>query len=174
MKEQVRILKEIQRIDFPSRPLGPWEKGEEAEIWHWEAKVLERRGLIERRRVTPTDVRRLIIAEERSSNPEKLPTDFYLSVRERISDLHKSGGHEEADELKSRVLTLLEVRIPKLLKFVLLPEESGEILPEEKFLINRLALVYRTWSQKLERFLEAGEEVNRDDVRGTIRHDSAE
>jgi hypothetical protein len=168
MKEQVRVLKEVRGMDLPTGRLGPLEMGEEIKLWVWEAKVLERHGLVERRRVTPTDIKRLIIAEERNLELEKLPENFYFFVREEVSNLRKRGDHERADELKSQVLTLFEIRLPKLLTLVLSPGGSGEIPAEEKFLINRLAFVYRTWIQKFEKFLEAGEEADRSDFRGTI------
>jgi hypothetical protein len=168
MRESVRILDEVQAVDLAWRQLGPFKCGDEVEVWSWEAKVLERRGLAERRRITPTDVRRLIIAEERNPNPEKLPENFYSKVRDEVLSLRESGDDEKADELKSQTLALLEVRLPKLLRFVFSPEDSKEVLPEERFLINRLAFVLNTWGRKLEKFLETGEEVDRGDSGGTI------
>jgi hypothetical protein len=168
MKEQVRVLKEVREINLPTGRLGPLEVGEEIKLWAWEAKVLEHHGLVERRRVIPTDIKRLIIAEERNPELEKLPENLYLSVREEVSNLRRRGDHEKADELKSQALILFEVRLPKLLTLALSPENSGEIPVEEKFLINRLAFVYRTWAQNFEKFLEAGEEVDQSDFRGTI------
>jgi hypothetical protein len=168
MKEQVRVLKEVREINLPTGRLGPFEVGEEIKLWVWEAKVLERQGLVERRRITPTDVKRLIIAEERNPELEKLPENFYFSVKEEVSNLRRMGDHEKANELKSQALVLFEIRLPKLLTLALSPEDSGEIPAEEKFLINRLAFVYRIWVQNFEKFLEAGEEVDQSDFRGTI------
>lgn len=168
MRQQVKVVNDVPLTDLCGRQLGPLEPGEEIEAWVWEAKVLERHGLAERRKISSTEIRQLIISEERSPDIEKLPENFYFSVREEISKHHASGHHEEADELKSQILALIEIRLPKLLNLVLSPEDSHETLDEEKFLINRLASLLTDWNRKLERFLEAGEEVNRGDFRGNI------
>jgi hypothetical protein len=168
MKERVRVLKGVQRIDLLHEQLGPLEEGEETQLWSWQAKILEKHGLVECQRIGTTDLRRLIIAEERNSNLEKLPENFYFLMRGEISKLRRSGDHEEAERLKSGLAALLEIRLPKLLMLSLSPEDSGEILAEEKFLINRLASVLRNWNKKIERFLETGGEVNLGDVTGVI------
>lgn len=168
MKEQVRVLKEVRPINLLEKRFGPFEAEEEVEVWPWEARVLERHGAVERRRIAPTEVKQLIISEERNPELEKLPENFYFSVREEISSLHRAGDHRKAKNLKTQTLTLFEIRLPKLLTLALSPEGAGEILPEERFFINRLAFLLKDWNQKLERFLEAGEEVDRGEIRGTV------
>ncbi len=127
--------------------------------------------MAKRTRISPTDIKQKIISEERNTYLEKIPENFYFQIAEEITALMDSGEKEKAEELKSEVLTLLQTRMPKFLNLALSPEDAGDIPYEEKFLINRLAFVLKSWNRNMERLLEArgaGEEVDRGGIRGTI------
>lgn len=160
MRERIRVLNKVPEINLAEVSLGPFDVGDEAEVWPWEAKILERHGLAESSKISSTDIRQRIIAEERSQDLEAIPENFYFLARKEVANLKKAGEKEKADDLKSWTLALLEIRLPKLLKLVQSPESSGNVPLEEKFFVNRLAFITKVWSQKLERFLEAGEEVD--------------
>jgi hypothetical protein len=168
MRQHVKILKKVEAFDISGTKFGPFEASDEVDVWSWEANVLERHGLAERQRITPTQVRQLIISEERNSVLENLPENFYFSVRDEISALHKSNDGAKAQELKSHVSALLETRLTKLLKLVPSPEESANIPPEERFLVNRLAAVFKAWSKNLEGFLGTQEEADKGDITGVV------
>ncbi len=167
MKESVKLEKAVPPELFGNsfESLGP---GDEVEVWTWQAKVLEKHGIAKRTRIDPIIVKQKIISEERNTYLEKIPENFYFQIAEEIAALKSSGETEKAEGLKSDVLTLLQTRMPKFLNLALSPEESADIPHEEKFLINRLAFVLKSWNQNMERLLETGEEVDRGGIRGTI------
>ncbi|GAI54228.1 unnamed protein product, partial [marine sediment metagenome] len=72
------------------------------------------------------------------------------------------------EEIRTQVSTLMEVRIPKLLRFALSPEGADPLPPQERFLINRLTVTLDMWGKRLNESLEkAGEEVGKNEEFGT-------
>ncbi|MDI6643003.1 MAG: hypothetical protein QMD95_03015 [Candidatus Hodarchaeaceae archaeon] len=171
MKKNIRVLLDMPELKLINRKLGPFEAGDEVELWAWDATVLERHGIAAPVQKPPiSELRRQILAEERSIELAPLSEDFYSEVARNISTLRAAGDFEKAEELKAQTLALLEIRLPKLVRLALSPE--GKSLPlEEHFLINRLASVVENWTQRLsESFEEAGEEVEKNELGGPIRH----
>ena len=161
MRWRVRVLKEIPALRLADRQLGPFIAGQEVELEPWEVAALERRGMVEAiPKLTPVEMRKLMLAEERAEGLAKLPEGFYSLLGERILDSLSSGNLEEAEELRTMVMTVIELRMRKLLLFALSPENVENALPEERFLINRLASSLEEWEGWLGGVLkEAGEEV---------------
>lgn len=170
MKQHAKIVRDLPAIKLIGRQLGPWAAGEEAELWAWEATVLERHGIaIPGQKPTLVELRKLILADERSPELVSLPEDFYLSVVRHVSALRAGGDFEKADEVKSQTLALVEIRLPKLIRLALSPEAPTGLPLEENFLINRLAQAIENWSQRLGESFEAiGEEVKKNELGGPV------
>ena len=170
---RVRVLKDLPAVKLVGRQLGPLAEGEETELEVWEAAVLERHGIVEfLQKLTPAEFRKLLLAEEREYGLTPLPDDFYSSVAQKIAFARAAGQHEEAEEIQTQVLTLMEIRVPKLVRLALSPESAGPLPPQELFLINRLAVTLDSWSKRLkESFEKAGEEVGKnEEIGGPVRH----
>jgi hypothetical protein len=172
MKEHVRVLKDMQEVKLVGRQLGPLTAGEETELWPWEAGVLERHGIVMlTMKPTAAELRKLILMEERSSGLAPLPEYFCSSVAREILTLRATGDIEKADGLKAQILALVEIRLPKLVRLALSPDNLGGLLLEERFLINRLADMLENWGRGLsESFEKAGEEAEKDGFGGPVRH----
>jgi len=170
--KRVRILKDLPAMKLVGRQLGPLAEGEETELEAWEAAVLERHGFVEPiQKLTLVELRKLLLAEERESEPAPLPVDFYSSIAQEIAFARAAGEHEKAEEIRTQVSTLMEVRIPKLVRFALYPEGAGPLPPQERFLINRLAATLDIWGKRLNESLEkAGEEVGKNEFGRPVRH----
>lgn len=153
------------------RQLGPLAEGEETELEAWEAAVLERYGFAEPiQKLTLVEFRKLLLAEERESELTPLPDDFYSSIAQEIASARAAGEHEKAEEIRTQVSTLMEVRIPKLVRFALYPEGADPLQPQERFLINRLAAALDIWGKRLNESLEeAGEEVGKNEFGRPVR-----
>lgn len=163
MKKHVRVLKDIQEVKLVGRQLGPLAAGEEAELWPWDVDVLERQGIVaSTQKLTSTEVRKLILMEERSSMLAPLPEDFYSSIAREISTLRATGDLEKADGLRDQALALVEIRLPKLVRLALSPNNISGLSLEEHFLVNRLADLLENWANGLSWSLEeAGEEARK-------------
>ncbi|MEW6222135.1 MAG: hypothetical protein AB1476_02275 [Candidatus Hadarchaeota archaeon] len=169
MRQKIKFLKDFPQVDLGGRRLGPFTTGAEAEVWPWEAKVLERFGFAEGLEgLAAGDIRRLTISEERSSNLESLPEDFYMSLRSSVAAARFGGDLERAQDIGARAQALLDIRLPKLLRLALSPEGLKGLPPEEHFIVNRLASVINGWSRRLSRII--GEEVVKGEFGGPIRH----
>ena len=154
-------MKEIPAFGLADRQLGPFAVGQEVELEPWEVVVLERTGMVEAiPRFTPVEMRKLMLAEERAEGLAVLPQGFYSMLAERISSLLSSGMQKEAEELRTVARAIVELRMRKLMLLALSPESAQNALPEERFLINRLASPLEEWEGWLGGVLkEAGEEV---------------
>jgi DNA replication initiation complex subunit (GINS family) len=172
MKRRVRLLRDLPGVRFVGRELGPFAAGEEVDLWPWEAEVLERNGfVVPVQKTTPLEVRKLILSEERSSALAPLPEDFFLSLSQEISALRRAGEVKKADELKEQALTLVEIRLPKLLQLSLSPESASGLSIDERFLVNSLADIVEDWKKKLSESLEkTGEEAEKNGTGGTVQH----
>jgi len=171
--KRVRILKDLPATKLVSRQLGPLAEGEETELEAWEAAVLERHGFAKPlQKLTLVELRKLLLAEEREFELTLLPDDFYSSIAQEIAFARAAGEHEKAEGIRTQVSALMEVRIPKLLRFALSPEGAGPLPPQERFLINRLATMLEMWGKLLDESLEkAGEEVGKNEEFGRpVRH----
>ncbi|MEM1689434.1 MAG: hypothetical protein QXX33_00410 [Candidatus Hadarchaeales archaeon] len=159
MKLVVKFLQDVDQVEVGGKTLGPFEAGERAELWRWEAEVFEEKGLAEVETITVTEIKKKILAEEMSDSLQQLPENFYENVRRTITSLIKKGNTDMAKSISSLFKILLNRRLTKLLKFVLSPEEDQNILLEERFLINQLSLFVEGWMNELGE-IPAGEEVS--------------
>jgi hypothetical protein len=170
---QVRVLKDLPAIKLVGRQLGPLAEREETGLEAWEAAVLERHGFVEPlQKLTPAELRKLLLAEERESELTPIQDDFYSLVAQEIAFARAAGEHEKVEEIRTQVVALMEVRVPKLVRLALSPESAGPLPPQERFLINRLASTLDNWSKRLnESIEEAGEEVGKNEEFGRpVRH----
>lgn len=130
--------------------MGPLVVGQETEFEPWEVKVLERHGVIEPiQRITTAELRKFMLAEERAPGIVQLPSNFYAIISQRASSISKSGQQEEIEEFRAAFEALAEVRTQKLLRVALSPANPENLLPEERFIVNRLAMALEDWGQWL-------------------------
>jgi len=171
VKQRVRILKEIPEVKLIKRKLGPQSIGDELELWAWDATVLKRHGIAEiLQDPTVPELRKLVLAEERSLEPCPLPEGFYNSVARNASIFLSEGKREEAKELESQFFSLLEIRMPKLVRLALSPETPVGLQPEEHFLVNNLAEIIENWTRRLRRLFESKEEVGKNEPGRSVQH----
>lgn len=159
MKSRVKFGKEVPGLKVAGYELGPFGSGDEADLPYWAARVFLRRGDGTGQAISAAEVRRKIVLEESRSELGELQPDFFSLARENVLALRAAGKHEEAENLKSMVLKLVEVRVLKLLKLAVDPENANVEVPEEKFLLNLMGKVLDFWTRDLLEFLELGEEV---------------
>ena len=172
MKQRVRIVRDFPALKLVGRQLGPFAAGQETDLEIFEAAVLERNGFAESlQKITPTELRKLMLEEERISEPAALQQGFYASLAQCVSDSRKAGQQEEVEELHAALAALIETRVQKLVRLATSPPVPENLLPEEKFLVNRLTMVLEDWNRWLENSFRKEEEVGEiGKFGGTIRH----
>ncbi|MEM2878142.1 MAG: hypothetical protein QXG10_01095 [Candidatus Hadarchaeales archaeon] len=167
---------EMEEVKLVDRTLGPFSAGDEVELWKWDAEVLEKHSLVVPSKLfSVQDMRKLALLQERSQSPITLPADFYSIALDSFRDILSSEGRKAADEMKSALMSLVEIRIPKL---VLLSVSSGSgfnLPPEEMVLINRISEEVDEWSRKfLNELKKIGEEVEKGGSGGTVPRNSTD
>ena len=159
MKTRVRVEKEIPKVKVLGREAGPFEVGEEADLPHWHARALLKRGEGVATFLSSADLRRKIVAEETQQDLSPLPPDFFWNIRESILALRTTGREKEAEELKTLAIKLADIRALKLLRLAVDPESARTQVPEERFLLNLMGNLLDFWMKDLAKFLELGGEV---------------
>ncbi|MFN4133001.1 MAG: hypothetical protein ACK4GQ_01335 [Candidatus Hadarchaeales archaeon] len=160
MKQKIVFAKDFPQLAYAKKKLGPFESGDEVMLKCWEAQVLEKHGFLERKKISPAELRNILISEERSEKLTELPEGFYFFIGSEISAISTEEGKEAAEEIKKKVIAIIHARLPKLLALALSPEEAKNIQPEEKFLVNQLASAVDSWVKNMEKFMEKhGEEA---------------
>ncbi len=171
MKLRVRAIKELPEIKLVKRKLGPLAVGDELELWLWDVSVLKRNGIVDvPQALTAGEVRKLILSEERSLEITQLPEDFYSSITSAVSILSFEGKKDEANELMAQTRSLLEIRLPKLVKLALSPEAPAVLPVGERFLVNNVAELVENWTRRLSKSFELGEEVEKYEVGESVQH----
>ena len=152
MKTRISIVKDLPEVELVGRSIGPVKEGTVIDAEHWEAEVLENHGFSEPENVLDlAGVRKQILAEERMSTIAPLPQNFYDKIKRRLDSLKNSGLDEEFEELRDAMSTLAEMRVQKLAHLAASGVDARELLPEEKFLFNRLSEALDDWKEWLDR-----------------------
>jgi len=171
MKQKVRIRRDFPAVSLVGRQLGPFVAGQELELEAWEASVFEKHGFGEAiQKLKLIELKKFMLEEERKSELAVLRQDFYTSLLHTISDMRAKEQLEEIEELRSAVVAFSEMRLQKLVRLATSQMPSENLLPEEKFLVNRLVIAIEDWNKWLESLFqkeEVGENVK---FGGTIRH----
>jgi len=171
MKQKVRILRDFPAVSLVGRQLGPFVAGQEVELEVWEVSVFEKHGFGEAiQKLKPIGLKKLMLEEERKSEPAVLRQDFYTSLLHTISDLRVKEQLEEIEELRSAVAAFSEMRLQKLVRLATSQMPSENLPPEEKFLVNRLAMAIEDWNKWLESLFQKEEVGENGKFGGTIRH----
>ncbi len=150
----------MPEIKLVGRRIGPLVAGQEAEFEPWEVKVLERHELVEPiQRLTTAELRKFMLAEERASGLGLLPSNFYAMLAQRAASIQTSGQPDEIGEFRAAAGTLAEIRTHKLLQAALSPANAENLLPEERFIVNRLAMALEDWGRWLSELIEKEAEI---------------
>ncbi|MGC8817177.1 MAG: hypothetical protein ACP5PX_05170 [Candidatus Hadarchaeum sp.] len=162
MKQRVRVLKDFPEVELVGRKLGPFAAGDEVELWLWDASTLRSCGFVDfLQPATVTEIRKLVLAEERGLDPLPLPESFYLSIAGQAFRMLQEGKREEADELVSQVLLFLDARLPKLVRLALSNGVPPGLTSEERLLVNEVSGIIDDWNRRLRRLFEFREEVGK-------------
>ncbi|MEM2890204.1 MAG: hypothetical protein QW358_02515 [Candidatus Hadarchaeum sp.] len=162
MKQRVRVIRDLPEVELVGRKLGPLAVGDETELWLWDANALRKSEFVDfLQPITTAEIRKLVFAEERGSEPLPLSDNFYVSAASSVFSLLQEGRKKEADEIISQVFLLLDARLPKLIRLAFSPEVPSGLTPEERLLVNEVSEVIDDWNRRLRRLFEFREEVGK-------------
>jgi hypothetical protein len=160
-----------QEIKLAGFNVGPFEEGNEYEIYNWTAWELEKSGIVhfrEDENLNLAKLNKLQWSERVQTVGQilKLPEDFYPRLRRYLANLRKEAAKSPEKMLeneKARQLTrdIVNSRLKKIVSIASAPAQTEQTLKnlaaEERFLYDQLYTFINRWrTQILEH--EEGEE----------------
>ncbi|MCS7115600.1 MAG: hypothetical protein RMJ15_06150 [Nitrososphaerota archaeon] len=143
--------------------VGPFEEGNEYEVYFWVARELEKFGIVRLRNEELLDVSKLykIHWKERVQTVgqmSELPDSFYPKLRRYLADLKKEvvknpEKMREYEKAKYLALDIINLRMKKIVSIASAPAQTGQVLKnftsEERFLYEKIFKLISKWRTQL-------------------------
>ncbi len=147
--------------------VGPFDEGNEYEVYFWVAKELAATGMVHFREDDILDATKLFKAQWKEGvqipgQISQLPEDFYPKLRRFISELKvqtsNSEKFQEYDRAKQLARDIVNSRLKKIVALSSAPAQSDQVLKkltsEERIVFEQLVKIISEWKAKI---LENGE-----------------
>jgi hypothetical protein len=155
-------------IKLSGMSVGPFDEGNEYEVYFWVAKELASAGMVHFREDELLDSTKLFKVQWKEGvqipgQIGELPADFYPKLRRYITDLKKqaqkqSEKYQEYDRAKQLARDIVNSRLKKIVAISSAPIQSEQVLKkftnEEKSMYDQLFKIISEWKTKI---LENGE-----------------
>jgi len=150
-------------IKLAGLTVGPFDEGNEYEVYFWVAKELANSGMVHFREDDILDATKLFKVQwkEGVQTPgqiSELSDDFYPKLRRFISDLKdqaskQSEKYQEYDRAKQLARDIVNSRLKKIVALSSAPTQSEQVLKkftsEEKILYEQLVKIISEWKKKI-------------------------
>jgi hypothetical protein len=148
--------------------VGPFEEGNEYEVYYWVGLELEKFGIAHLREEEQVDAARLnkIQWTERIQSPgqiSKLPENFYPKVRRYLTKLKAEIVRDpekmrEYERVRQLAQDIINSRLKKIISIASLPAQTENALrnfaDEEKFLYEKLFKLISQWKTQIIEYQE--------------------
>ncbi len=155
-------------IKLAGLTVGPFDEGNEYEVYFWVAKELASAGMVHFREDDILDATKLYKAQWKEGvqipgQISELPSDFYPKLRRFISDLKEQASkqsekYQEYDRARQLARDIVNSRLKKIIALSSAPTQSEQVLKkftnEEKIIYEQLVKLISEWKTKI---LENGE-----------------
>jgi len=157
----VRIVanRDYPEIKLAGLTVGPFEEGNEYEVYYWIAVELERSGIVSRReeeRMTGTMLNKTQWTErvQTAKQISKLPQDFYPKLRRFLVDLKRKTTKEpekmrDSERIRHLTQDIVNSRLRKIVSIASAPAQTENTLrnltPEERSLYGELHNLISQW-----------------------------
>lgn len=169
----VRIIanRNCPEIKLAGLSVGPFEEGNEYEIYYWIAQELEKTGIAHLREGDRMDAAKLykIQWKERAQTAgqiSKLPEDFYPRLRRLLAELKEEVTRNpekvlEYEKVRQLARDIANSRLKKIVSLSSAPAQTEQILKnlteEEKFLYTQLYKSIDEWRTQILEYEETEE-----------------
>jgi hypothetical protein len=157
-------------IKLSGLTVGPFDEGNEYEVYFWVAKELASAGMVHFREDDLVDATKLFKVQWKEGvqipgQISELPGDFYPKLRRFIADQKieaqkqsESEKYQEYNRTKQLARDIVNSRLKKIVALSAAPAQSDQVLKkltsEEKFVYEQLVKIIAEWKAKI---LENGE-----------------
>jgi hypothetical protein len=161
----VRIAanRNVPEIKLAGLSLGPFEEGNEYEVYYWAAQELEKSGIVRFREEETIDAAKLYKIQwtERVQTGGQMSTlskDFYPKYRRYLSELKKEVAKSpekmrEYERVKQLTQDIVNSRLKKIIAIASTSARTEQVLrnltSEERFLFERLYKLVSDWRTQI-------------------------
>lgn len=161
LNTRVRIVanRDYPEIKLAGLNVGPFEEGNEYEVYYWIVAELEKSGIVNRpedEKMNGTMLNKTQWAErvQTAKQISKLPRDFYPKLRRFLVDLKDKTGKEpekmrDYERIKHLTQDIVNSRLRKIVSIASAPAQTENTLrnltPEERFLYGELYSLISQW-----------------------------
>lgn len=150
-------------IKLAGLTVGPFDEGNEYEIYFWVAKELAAAGMVHFREDDILDATKLFKVQWKEGvqipgQISELPGDFYPKLRRFIGDLKdqaskQSEKYQEYDRAKQLARDIVNSRLKKIVAISAAPAQSDQVLKkftsEERLVYEQLVKIISEWKTKI-------------------------
>ncbi len=150
-------------IKLAGLTVGPFDEGNEYEIYFWVAKELAAAGMVHFREGETLDATRLFQVQWKEGvqipgQISELPGDFYPKLRRFIGDLKEQASkqsekYQEYDRSKQLARDIVNSRLKKIVAISAAPTQSDQVLKkftsEERLVYEQLVKIISEWKTKI-------------------------
>ncbi len=152
-------------IKLAGLTVGPFDEGNEYEVYFWVAKELASSGLVHFREDSILDATQLFKAQWKEGvqipgQISELPNDFYPKLRRFLKDVkdqatqtQQSEKFQECDRVKQLSRDIVNSRLKKIVALAAAPAQSDQVLKkltaEERIVYDQLVKIISEWKAKI-------------------------
>lgn len=145
--------------------VGPFDEGNEYEVYFWVAKELANAGMVHFREDEGLDSTKLFKAQWKEGvqvpgQISELPEDFYPKLRRYIADLKleinkqsESEKYQEYNRAKQLARDIVNSRLKKIVALSAAPAQTDQVIKkltnEEKYVYEQLVKIISEWKAKI-------------------------
>ena len=152
-------------IKLAGLTVGPFDEGNEYEVYFWVARELASAGMVHFREEDVLDATKLFKAQWKEvvqipGQISDLPADFYPKLRRFLQDLkeqatqtQQSEKYQECDRVKQLARDIVNSRLKKIVALSAAPGQSDQVLKkltgEERIIYEQLVKLISEWKAKI-------------------------
>ncbi len=161
-------------IKLAGLTIGPFEEGNEYEVYYWVACKLEKFGVVRFRSEELLDATKLYKLQwkervQTAGQLSELPKDFYPKLRVYLANLKSEMAKNpekmrEYEKAKYLALDILNLRLKKIVSIASAPAQTEQVLKnltdEERLLYEKIYTLINKWKTQLLKYEGEGEWQN--------------
>jgi hypothetical protein len=150
-------------IKLAGLTVGPFDEGNEYEVYFWVAKELAANGIVHFREDDTLDAPKLFKVQWKEGvqipgQISELPGDFYPKLRRFVADLKEqaqkqSEKYQEYDRARQLSRDIVNSRLKKIVAISAAPAQSDQVLKkftsEERLVYGQLVKIISEWKTRI-------------------------
>jgi len=160
---KIIVNRNCPEIKLAGLNVGPFEEGNEYEVYYWIAQEFEKAGIARFREEEHLDATKLYKIQwtervQTAGQISKLPENFYPKLRRYFTELEREATRtpekmREYEKIRHLTRDLVNARLRKIISLASAPAQTEQILKnftdEERFLYEQVHRLIHKWRTKI-------------------------